>query len=164
MEVSLRKADQLANAIKELLQDNSVVQTISLNAFDDNWKTKIEAQRAAVADKVLRLTKLYRALAEVRKAVGRANAECGINDLLATDNFHKQIFSMLHAISVAEPASDDAVIGSNLAARQTKGEHDRFGYGNNYDMQVNLLDSAYLEKVKQTCLKSRSSVVRLLTS
>ena len=41
------------------------------------------------------------------------------------------------------------MIGSNLAARQTKGEHDRFGYGSNYDMPVNLLDAAYLEKVKQ---------------
>jgi hypothetical protein len=149
MEVSLRKADQLANAVKELLTDNSVTQSMSVNAFDSNWKVKVTAARDSVADKVVRLTKLYRALAEIRKAVGKANAECGINDLLATDNCHKQVFNLLHTVAQAEPASDDDVIASNLAARQTKGEHDRFGYGKSFDMDINVLDAAYLERVKK---------------
>lgn len=149
MEVSLRKADQLANAIKELLQNNTINTTVNLNAFDANWQAKMAAQRIDAADKVARLTKLYQALAGVRKAVGKANAECGINDLLTADNCHKQILALLGTVAQAEPAGDDSVIQSNLVARQTKSEASRFSYNNDYDMAVNLLDAAYLEKVRQ---------------
>jgi len=149
MEVSLRKADQLANAIKELLQNNTINTTIALNAFDANWQAKMAAQRIDAADKVTRLTKLYQALAGVRTAVGKANAECGINDLLTADNCHKQVLALLSTVAQAEPAGDDSVIQCNLTARQTKGETSRFSYDNNYDMAVNLLDSAYLETIRK---------------
>lgn len=149
MEVSLRKADQLANAIKELLQNNTINTTIALNAFDANWQAKMAAQRIDAADKVTRLTKLYQALAGVRTAVGKANAECGINDLLTADNCHKQVLALFSTVAQAEPAGDDSVIQCNLTARQTKGETSRFSYDNNYDMAVNLLDSAYLETIRK---------------
>jgi hypothetical protein len=148
MEVSLRKADQLANAVKELLTDNSMSTAITLNAFDVNWKVKMTAAREEVEKKVERLDRLYTTLCEIRKVVGRANAESGINDLLANDNLCKQKIAIRGSIMDAEAAGDDETIGSNLEARKTPGEQGRFGWDRTFDMAVNLLDKRYLGYAK----------------
>lgn len=151
MEVSLRKADQLANAVKELLADNSMETAITLNAFDANWKTKMTVARDEVAKKIARLDDLYTALFEIRKAVGRANAESGINDLLASDNLCKQKIALRSMLTVAEAAADDATIAGNLEARKTPGDQGRYGWERNHDMAVNLLEKKFVDVVKSEC-------------
>lgn len=150
MEVSLRKADQLANAVKELLQTNNEISyAVTVSAFDKDWRDKIQKERSETETKITRLTMLHRCLAGIRSAVGRANAECGINDLLAMDNLYKNMINMLTPISGVVAMESDTVIERTLEAQKTPKEGGRYGWDQpNYNLTVNIIEAAYIEKIK----------------
>jgi hypothetical protein len=150
MEVSLRKADQLANAVKELLQTNNEISYgITVSAFDKDWRDKIHKERSETEKKVTRLTMLHRCLAGIRSAVGRANAECGINDILAMDNLYKNMINMLTPITQVVAMESESVIERTLEAAKTPKDGGRYGWDQpNYNLTVNIIDAAYIEKVK----------------
>lgn len=150
MEVSLRKADQLANAVKELLQTNNEISyAVTVSAFDKDWRDKINKERSETEKKITRLTMLHRCLAGIRSAVGRANAECGINDILAMDNLHKNMINMLTPVTQVVAMESESVIERTLEAQKTPKEGGRYGWDQpNYNLNVNIIDAAYIEKIK----------------
>lgn len=150
MEVSLRKADQLANAIKELLQtNNEIAYGVNLNIWDNAWRDKVKAQRAETETRITRLTKLHLCLSSIRTQIGRANAESGINDLLAKDNLYKNLIAMLTPISQAPVAESDDVVDRTLRSQQQTPRESRYGWdSSNHLVSTNVFDAAYLDKVK----------------
>jgi hypothetical protein len=107
MEITLRKASALQNSINEAVKSIELKHSVRINEFQD---AVAEVERAAAEFKtnVARRVALSDVLYKVRKAVGRANANAGVNEKLAElAQLEKdiQFFSGLASHEVAENAS-----------------------------------------------------------
>ena len=82
MNITLRKASALQNAINETLKGLEVTTTVTVDEFQDAGAV-IAAKRNEVSQTVVRKAVLLDVLYAVRKGVAAANATAGITDLLA---------------------------------------------------------------------------------
>jgi hypothetical protein len=82
MKLTLRKANAIQAAINEMIKNLDLGTTVTLNEFED-----VEEQISTVRDRfwthIATRNKLTMALYEIRTKVAGANAETGINDMLA---------------------------------------------------------------------------------
>ena len=82
MKLTLRKANALQAAINEMVKGLDLSTTVTLNEFEE-VQDQIDAVRNRFFTHNATRTKLVSALYEIRRKVAVANAEAGINDMLA---------------------------------------------------------------------------------
>lgn len=82
MEITLRRAAAIQDLIRETRASISPSAVMSLSVYGD-VEQKVDEGRAVMFKRIERLNALDRALLEIRKAVGKANAAAGVSDLLA---------------------------------------------------------------------------------
>ena len=82
MKVSLRKANAVQAAINEMVKGLDLSTTVTLNEFEE-VQEQIDAVRNRFWTHAATRNKLVGALYEIRRKVAVANAESGINDMLA---------------------------------------------------------------------------------
>ncbi len=82
MKLTLRKANAVQTAINEMVKGLDLSTTVTLNEFEE-VQEQIDAVRNRFFTHNATRTKLVGALYEIRRKVAVANAEAGINDMLA---------------------------------------------------------------------------------
>lgn len=82
MELTLRKANVIQNNINEMLKGLELNTKVTLNEFED-VQEQIDAVRTQFFTHNATRSKLIGALYEIRRKVAHANADAGINDMLA---------------------------------------------------------------------------------
>lgn len=138
MNISLRKASAIQNSINDTIKGIQFNVQVKLNEFQD---AEAEISRGAVELKsnISRREDLVTALYEIRKAVGEANSQAGIDIKLAdVAHLEKQIqfYNGLAGNSVRE--SDKVIAGRLEKIRNDKGESRRsiYGYNDTVDTTV----------------------------
>jgi hypothetical protein len=138
MNITLRKANAIQISINDALKGISFETQVKINEFQD---AEAEIARVALEFKtnLTRRDALNEALYEIRKSVGSANADVGIDTRLAdVANLEKQIqfYNGLAGKTVRE--SDKVVAGRLDKIRNGKDESRRsiYGYGDTVDTSV----------------------------
>ena len=114
MKISLRKANALQTSINELLKNIKVETTISITEFE-NPSEKILLENTNAFVNHSRKIDLINVLYALRKAVGKANAESGIDDLLTSVAMYTKLAEEFNVIASADVMTDIGVITSKLA-------------------------------------------------
>lgn len=138
MNISLRKANALQNSINDAIKGLDFDVTVKINEFQDA-EQEISKAAAVVKTNIQRRTALNDALYEIRKSVGGANTQVGIDTRLAdVAHLEKQIqfYNGLAGNKVRE--SEKVIAGRLDKMKNDKGESRRslYGYGDTVDTTV----------------------------
>jgi hypothetical protein len=146
MKINLRKAAALIAEIRSAAKNIDTKTSFSANLYSDTIQTSAEAQRLKLLKDIERKTALERVASSMRAAVGRANTESGIGDILAQDAYLEGQESRLKALSNATVQEDWAAFANAVAARKAAaGTNNRNIYGFDSTAEVNLLTAADIE-------------------
>lgn len=158
MNVTLRKASVLQNAINDAIRSIDVKSEVSLNEFVD---AEAEVVRAATDAKsnIVRRDALHQALYDIRRVVARANHESGVNDKL-TDvaEVEKQIQFYTGLAGKEVRQSADVVAGKLRKIAESKTER-IYGYSDTVSTSVfTAEDIAGFKKIVSDLKKNKQKV------
>lgn len=139
MNISLRKASALQNAINDAIKGIKMDFNVELNEFQD-VKVELEKANTKLLANDARRQKLLLALYNIRGLVGAANASAGVDLKLATAAFVDKRIAQLDEIVRLSPVTDLVVITGKLEKiRNDKSENARrsiYGYGDTVSTSV----------------------------
>jgi hypothetical protein len=146
MNISLRKANAIQNAIQDAIKSINVTLSVELNEFQDVETELKKANDAAfLAD--ARRQKLLLALYNIRGLVGTANANCGIDLKLATAVFADKRISQLQEFAEQKPFTDLTVIKGRLEKiRNSKEESLRSIYGRENTVSTSVISQTQIDQ------------------
>lgn len=113
MNITLRKANAVQLAINEMIKGLTFETSVQLNEFEDP-SAQIAAVRDTFDTHFATRTKLVGALYEIRKAVARANADAGINDMLAEVAMLEKELQFNNTFASKTARLSDAVIAGKM--------------------------------------------------
>lgn len=129
MQITLRKANALQNAIQDHIKTIEVSTSITLNEFQSP-AGEIACARDGVVANDVRRAKLTKALYRIRAQVGRANTDSGVSDLLAEAAYIDKRIGHLKGLSESTATEADAVVAGKLKKlSETEAKSRIYGYG-----------------------------------
>ena len=146
MNITLRKANAVQISINEMIKGLAFDTSVRINEFEDH-NEQINAVRDVFDTHLATRTKLVGALYEIRKAVAVANAENGINNMLAEVAMLEKEIQFNNTFATQQPRLSDAVIVGKIAKIKDAKE-DRF-YGRD-DVTTSVFTKAEVEEYKRT--------------
>ena len=146
MNITLRKANAVQISINEMIRGLAFDTSVRINEFEDH-NEQINAVRDVFDTHLATRTKLVGALYEIRKAVAVANAENGINNMLAEVAMLEKEIQFNNTFATQQPRLSDAVITGKIAKIKDAKE-DRF-YGRD-DVTTSVFTKAEVEEYKRT--------------
>ncbi len=146
MKVSLRKANALQAAINEQIAALDLSTEIAINEFEKPGQKLSEAKSKFDIAAATR-AKLLGANYEIRKKVAVANAESGINDLLADLAQLEKDISFLSKLVKLQPALENDVIVGKLGKIKGKTEDIYGRYGEDV-VKTTIFSASDLEDFK----------------
>jgi hypothetical protein len=160
MTPTLRQAARLAEEISVRIRALSPALDVALSADE----TMPAAAVARARDKARRQEQEVRALEEVlvalRQAVGRANAETGISDLLAERAVLGGRLSRLEARAKSRPYAGEAQAEAALADLRAQRSASRFG-GSDSTIAVPIWDAEEIESAEMEALACRRRLAEI---
>lgn len=146
MNITLRKANAVQNSINDMIKGLSFDTSVRINEFEPHGE-QINAVRDVFDTHRATRTKLVGALYEIRKAVAVANADAGINDMLAEVAMLEKEIQFANTFATQQPRLSDAVITGKIA-KIKEAKEDRF-YGRD-DVTTTIFTKAEVEEYKRT--------------
>jgi len=148
MNITLRKANAVQLSINEMIKGLKFDTSVQLNEFED-----ATAQIAAVRDvfdthRATR-TKLIGALYEIRKAVAVANADAGINDMLAEVAMLEKEIQFYNTFATKTARLSDAVIVGKMEKIKNTSEESRL-YSRYDTVDTGIFTKEEIEDFKRT--------------
>jgi hypothetical protein len=138
MKINLRKASALIAEIKTASKAITAETSVSVNLYSDAIESEVESARLRLLKNIERRTGLEKAYAEMRGAVGRANAQSGISDLLAQDAYLETQEGFLRAIAATVKREDETTVRQMVEARRKNSEGNTRNSIYGYDANINL--------------------------
>ena len=158
MKINLRKASALIAEIKSAAKSVTAEPTVSVNLYSENIERETEAARLRLLKNIERRTGLEKAYAELRGAVGRANAQSGISDLLAQDAYLETQEGFLRAMANATRREDEFTVRQMVEARRKNSEgNSRSIYGYDANVTLNVLTALDIETYELTVREIRKA-------
>jgi len=148
MNITLRKANAVQLSINEMIKGLTFDTSVQLNEFEFAI-----AQIAAVRDTFdthrATRTKLVDALYEIRKAVAVANADTGINDMLADVAQLEKEIQFYNTFATKTARLSDAVIAGKMDKIRNTSEESRL-YGRYDTVDTGIFTKEEVEEFKRT--------------
>lgn len=160
MNITLRKASALQNAINETLKGLEVTTTVTVDEFQDA-DSVIAAKRNEVKQTVVRKSALLDVLYAVRKDVAAANATAGITDLLAEVAQLDKRIQLQNALASASVQLEAAVLDGRLnRLREQTGEARLYRHTSGVETGVFTQDEITAAKAELADLKKRKQALQ----
>lgn len=162
MNITLRKANTLQNAIQDTIKGIKVNLNVEINEFQ-NVEDAIAKANSELIENDARRQKLTMALYNIRALIGTANAASGINTSLAKAAFIDKRIGQLEELAKAEVMTDlDVVKGKLDKIKNDKGEGTRrsiYGYADTVSTSV--LAKEQIEQAKNEVLSLKKQKQKL---
>ena len=160
MNITLRKASALQNAINETLKGLEVTTTATVDEFQDAGAV-IAAKRNEVSQTVVRKAGLLDVLYAVRKGVAAANATAGITDLLAEVAQLDKRIQLQNALASASVQLEAAVLDGRLnRLREQTGEARLYRHTSGVETGVFTQEEIAAAKAELADLKKRKQALQ----
>jgi hypothetical protein len=150
MKITLRKANALQTAIQDQIKTVEVKTSISINEFQ-NPGIELVAARAQVLQGDTRRNELTKALYAIRSAVGRANVESGVSDLLTQAAYIDKRIGHLKGFVEGEVAEHLDVVAGKLQKIASSEKSSRV-YGYHDTVSTGVLDQADIDAFRKEML------------
>ena len=158
MKINLRKASALIAEVKSAAKAITAETSVSVNLYSENIERETEAARVRLLKNIERRTGLEKAYAELRGAVGRANAASGISDLLAQDAYLETQEGFLRAIAATVKREDEFTVRQMVEARRKSSEgNTRNIYGYDSNLTLTVLTAQDIETYELTVREIRKT-------
>lgn len=158
MKVTLRKANALQAAIAEMIAALDLVTDVSINEFE-NHELKLSEAKERFETNVNTRYYLMRVQYEIRQLVSLANAESGINDLLAELAITEKDIALYSKLSKLRSALDTNVIVGKLEKIKSRAE-DQF-YGREDNITTSIFNEDEIKNFKARLASLKKEKVRL---
>lgn len=158
MKVTLRKANALQAAIAEMIAALDLVTDVSINEFE-NPDLKLKEAKDRFEENVNTRYYLMRVQYEIRRLVSIANAESGINDLLAELAITEKDIALYSKLSKLQPSLETAVITGKLEKIKVRSE-DQF-YGREDNVKTSIFEENEIKDFKARLASLKKGKVRL---
>ena len=145
MNITLRKANAVQNSINEMIKGLSFDTSVRINEFEDH-NEQINAVRDVFNTHIVTRNKLVGALYEIRKAVATANAEAGINNMLAEVAMLEKEIQFANTFATQQARLSDAVIVGKIDKIKAAKEE----YYRRDDVTTTIFTKAEVEEYKRT--------------
>ena len=157
MNITLRKASALQNAIQEAVRNIDVAVKVSLNEFE-NTEAVLDRSNADLISKDQRRNALTKVLYVIRAQVGQANATSGINERLAKAAYIDKRLGQLTALVQADALRDSMVVieGKVAKLKAQPAENSRralYGYDDTVTTGILVKEQMDAFKTEQLSLK-----------
>jgi len=147
MNITLRKANAVQNAIQETIRGIEIKTHIDINEFQDVTAELQSANNSLFANDARR-QKLLLALYNIRGLVGAANSQSGIDVKLATAAFVDKRVSQLEELSQVKPVTDLAVINGRLDKIRNRKDDSRSLYGRDESVNTSVIGQDQLKQIR----------------
>lgn len=159
MKVSLRKANALQAAINEAIATLDLSVEVAINEFEKPTSKLTEAKDRFTAQLATR-NAFYGAVYDIRRKVAAANAQSGINDLLADVAMVEKSIAFYSKLVKLQPALENDVIVGKLGKIKGRGE-DQF-YGHREDVvRTSIFAESEIEDFKSSLAAFKKQKVSL---
>lgn len=148
MNITLRKANAIQNSINDALSNIRLDKIVELNEFQDA-AAELKKANDLVFSEDARRQKLLLALYNIRALVGTANAQSGIDTMLAKAAFADKRISQLDEIAKATSMTDLSIISGRLdKIRNRKDETRASLYGRDESVSTSVFTKEQIEQAK----------------
>jgi len=157
MNISLRKASAIQNAINDTVKGLQFDTTVKINEFQDAEQEIAKASSELHAN-LVRREALQTALYEIRKRVSSANTQAGIDDRLAdVAHLEKQI-QFYNGLASNKARENEKVIAGRLdKIRNDKSESRRSIYGYSDTVDTSVFTTEDLNGFRRELTKSKKA-------
>lgn len=127
MQVTLRKASVLQQAVQDAIKAITLKGKVSINEFQDP-AAELAAASKTLREDITRITNLSHALANIRSSVGLVNAQAGVNGLLAELAATERLITRYTELTEAGNLTEDFAVVSGKVEK-LKGRDEARYYG-----------------------------------
>lgn len=146
MNITLRKANALQNAIQDHIKSIDLSVTVALNEFQDP-AAAITAARGTLVKNDQRRADLTVAMYAIRALVGQCNASAGVSDLLSRAAYIDKRLGQLKGLTESTATEEMAVVKGKLDKLSAGDKGGRL-YGYSDTVSVGVLTSEQLDQFK----------------
>jgi hypothetical protein len=134
MQINLRKASAIQAEIRKAISNVKVQQTVTVSEFTADVEAAMTKGELEFRQAIERKEALNKALFQIRAAVGRANVESGINDVLADIQLIDAQISLKSTVASADVRKDVSEINARIVKLKQAPNTDRLSlYGDRYN-------------------------------
>ena len=168
MQINLRKAAAIQAEIRKAINNVKVEQNVTVSEFTADVEAAMAKGELEFRQAIERKEALNKALFQIRAAVGRANAESGINDVLADIQLADAQISLKSTIASAQVRKDVTEINARIVKlKQAPSSERSMLYGERFsNIESSVVSEAAILAAKGPSSKSVSSgndIVKLFT-
>ena len=151
MQINLRKAAAIQAEIRKAINSVKVEQTVSVTEFTADVEGVLSKGELEFNRALERKEDLNKALFRIRAAVGRANVESGINDILADIQLLDAQIAIENTIASAQVRKDVTEINARIVKMKQAPSNDRLAlYGERYNsIESGVASEAAVNAAKQ---------------
>jgi hypothetical protein len=161
MEITLRKASALQNAINDAVKSIDVKDSIRINEFQDAG-VEINKAEQLFHTNVARRVALTDVLYKVRKAVSRANAAAGVNEKLADVAHLEKEIQFFSNLATREVRDELSVLEGKLnKIRNRKDESRSSLYGISDDVSTSILTQKTVSEFRSKVAEAKKAKQKL---
>ena len=157
MQINLRKASAIQAEIRKAINGVKVEQNVSVSEFTTDVEAAIGKAELEFRQAIERKEALNKALFQIRAAVGRANAESGINDVLADIQLIDAQIALKSTVASAPLRKDVTEINARIVKFKQAPSNDRLAlYGDRY----NNIESGVVSEAAQAAAKAELKILK----
>lgn len=161
MNINLRKANALQNNINDILKGITVVDTVSLNEFEDS-ESVIAAKDKESQDAFRRQSALVEALYDIRSNVASANHNAGITEMLTKIARLDKLIVLNQKMADRAVRISAEVINGKLTKIRNSKEDSRIGLYDRYnEVSTGVATEATNQRYKDTVASHKREKQRL---
>lgn len=161
MNITLRKANAVQTAINDAMKSIEVKLSVELNEFQDA-ESVLKQQNDKVFANDARRQKLLMALYNIRALVGTANANCGINLVLAKSAFVDKRIAQLSEIADAQEVISLDVLKGKLDKIKNRPADSRVSiYGRDDTVATSIVSRVQIDAAKAEILNLKKQKQKL---
>lgn len=154
MKINLRKASVVQDQIQaELKQLGAEKTEVTVNIFDTDVESKLDAQLFKVRESNQRVGRFLEANSYLRAAVAQKNAEVGITGYLAEDAMLAAAEARTRAVTELEVRPNLDSLNQEMQSRRASANStDRVSLygGRGYEMNVNIATQEYVDEARRS--------------
>jgi galactokinase/mevalonate kinase-like predicted kinase len=161
MNITLRKANTLQNAINDAVKNIDVTAEISINEFQDAEQEVLKAV-TKLKTNIGRRDALTTALYQIRQAVGQANSAAGVDRKLAEiARLEKEVNFYAAFVSKSERLATEVLAGKLDKIRNRKEDSRASLYGMGESVETSVLTNSDIDGFKTVVTLAKKAKQRL---
>lgn len=149
MQINLRKANAIQSEIRKAISSVNAANTVTVTEFTQNVEAVLDKAAAEYNEAVFKKVSLNSALFKIRAAVGKANAESGINEVLAQVQELEALISIKSGVASAQVRKDNSEITARIEKLKTSTSDRTALYGDRYNnVETSVVSQLEIDKAK----------------